>query len=87
MTDAPTSEMASGRKTKVLATDSYLTRSNRAAMSRPSPTAPATPTTSQRMLLMYIWWLAGLVSAHSQLARPAPSVSDLTMVETTGQTR
>ena len=28
MTDAPTSEMASGRKTKVLATDSYLTRSN-----------------------------------------------------------
>ena len=36
---------------------------------------------------MYMEWLAGLVSAHSQLATPAPSVNDLMIVEMTGQTR
>ncbi len=65
MTDAPTSEIASGRKTNVLATDSCLTRSNKAAMSRPRPTEPATPTTSQRTLLKYMAWLAGVVERPS----------------------
>ena len=41
MTVAPTSEIASGVNTKILASDSRRIRSNSAATSRPSPTLPA----------------------------------------------
>ena len=43
MTDAPTSEMASGRKTKVLASDSRRMRSKSPAKMSPSTTLPAGP--------------------------------------------
>ena len=54
MTDAPMNEIASGRKMKVLASDSRLTRSTRPAISRPSRTLPPVPTMSQMMLLRMI---------------------------------
>ena len=51
MTDAPMNEIASGRKMKVFASASRLTRSTRAAIRRPSTTLPAVATTSQMTLL------------------------------------
>ena len=54
ITDAPTNEIASGRKMNVLARDSRLTRSNSAANSSPSSTVPPVPTMSQMTLLRMI---------------------------------
>ena len=74
MTDAPTSEMASGRKTKVFASASRLTRSNSAAMNSPRMTAPPVPTMSQMTLLRRICGEFGLDHHREVLERELTGV-------------
>jgi hypothetical protein len=62
MTPAATMEMAIGRKTSDLATDSYGTRSVRTAISRPSPTVSAVPKTSQITLFRSALSILGSVT-------------------------
>ena len=53
ITDAPISEIASGRKMNVLASDSRRTRSNRPAMTRPRKTLPPVATISSGDVVDY----------------------------------
>ena len=89
MTVAPTSEIASGVKMKILASASRRMRSKRAAVSRPRPTLPDVATRSQRTLLRRIS-RNGPVARLAQLASvKAPFLSrKLPMTVTTaGYTR
>ena len=89
MTVAPTSEMASGMKTKTFASDSRRMRSNRAAASRPSPTLPLVAIRSQRMLLRRISTNGG-VARLAQLASVKSPLSSWKLpitVTTAGYTR
>ena len=89
MTVAPTSEMASGRKTKIFARDSRRMRSKRAAVSRPSPTLPDVAIRSQRMLLRRISRNGG-VARLAQLASVKAPFSSWKLpitVRTAGYTR
>ena len=63
MTLAPTNEIASGRKMKVLASASRLTRSTSAANARPMTTLPPVPSTSHSMLLRNALSMLGSVNA------------------------
>ena len=75
MTEAPTSEIASGRNTKVLASASRLTRSNSPAIRRPSSTLAPVPKISHRALLRRIVRNSGSVSTAKFESVNWPSLS------------
>ena len=88
MTAAPTIEIASGRKTKTLASASRLIRSNSVATARPIPTLPPVPSTSQMMLLRKASHISGEVRTKPHVLSGAPfSVKLATIVATAGTMR